>query len=212
MKCYFHPDNDALEVCTNCGKAICNECVNTLNSKPYCPACSPLMDQEPKLKKVRNSVNTFFPFLLIFIGLFLLAYNFRSMPLFFQYLWPIIISILGLYFIVDWIFNQTKKSIIAGVAMSLIGIYLLISYLDLLPEYIKGWPTFWGVVGLVILIYYFLSEIKSYLIAGITFIIIGTLLFLSNLEILDFDYVIKFWPVVFILIGLKLFYDFYRRR
>jgi hypothetical protein len=214
MKCYFHPENDGLEVCNNCGKAICKDCINTSNGKSYCPACYPLLSStSTSVNKARkNTINTFFPFLLIFIGLFLLAYNFRSLPIFWEYFWPIVMTILGLYFLIDWIFNQTKKSIIAGISMSLIGVYLLISYLEILPDYIKGWPTFWGVAGLVILIYYFLSEIKSYLLAGISFIILGILLFLNNMNILNFSYVIKFWPVIFVIIGIKLFYDFYKRR
>jgi|GEM_PF-5632799 len=39
MKCYYHPDRDAVAVCSVCKKPLCNECAHNVNGKIYCPDC-----------------------------------------------------------------------------------------------------------------------------------------------------------------------------
>lgn len=42
MKCYTHKDTDAVAVCVNCGKALCNTCATlSLSGRLVCsPGCS----------------------------------------------------------------------------------------------------------------------------------------------------------------------------
>jgi len=40
MKCAYHPENDAIGVCVNCGKMVCSECRATLGGKIHCKPCA----------------------------------------------------------------------------------------------------------------------------------------------------------------------------
>ena len=39
MKCYHHPERDAVAVCTECGRGLCKECAS-FYAKPLCPECA----------------------------------------------------------------------------------------------------------------------------------------------------------------------------
>jgi hypothetical protein len=39
LKCYYHPDREAVAVCSMCGKPLCEECVHEYNGKIYCKDC-----------------------------------------------------------------------------------------------------------------------------------------------------------------------------
>lgn len=39
MKCYFHPEADAVVTCAECGKAICQSCSVNVSGKTYCQQC-----------------------------------------------------------------------------------------------------------------------------------------------------------------------------
>lgn len=40
MKCYIHNDVEAVGTCTTCGRAVCNECAQTINGKLVCKDCA----------------------------------------------------------------------------------------------------------------------------------------------------------------------------
>lgn len=39
MQCAYHPSNDAVGACVNCGQLICAECKTVLGEKIYCNPC-----------------------------------------------------------------------------------------------------------------------------------------------------------------------------
>jgi hypothetical protein len=39
MKCYYHPDVDAVATCVNCGKAICQTCAVNVSGRIICQRC-----------------------------------------------------------------------------------------------------------------------------------------------------------------------------
>jgi TM2 domain-containing membrane protein YozV len=39
MKCYVHPDIDAVGTCANCGKSVCSNCAVDFNGKVTCKSC-----------------------------------------------------------------------------------------------------------------------------------------------------------------------------
>jgi len=39
MKCYYHPEADAVATCTNCGKAVCQSCAVNVAGKIVCQQC-----------------------------------------------------------------------------------------------------------------------------------------------------------------------------
>ena len=214
MKCYFHSENEAQTVCTNCGKAICGECINIYNNKSYCPVCYSILTGEEKPKKEikRNTATLIGSITLIFIGLFLLAYELHYLHVFWKFFWPSVIILLGLYFLIDYVVYKTRSSVVSGIALGLLGIYLLSSYLSLLPSYLRGWPTFLCIIGIILLVCYSVFRAKNYLTIGIFFLIIGALLLLNNLNIIPFAIIAKLWPVIFIVLGVKLLYDMHKRR
>lgn len=47
MKCYVHPDVDAVGTCTNCGKSVCSNCAVEMNGKIVCKSCVDQMAKQP---------------------------------------------------------------------------------------------------------------------------------------------------------------------
>ncbi len=45
MKCYMHPDAEAVGTCTSCGKAICGQCAVDVGSRLVCRSCLALGQQ-----------------------------------------------------------------------------------------------------------------------------------------------------------------------
>ena len=48
MKCFYHPDREALSFCENCGKGICEECSAEVKGKRYCYKCMKDILQEKR--------------------------------------------------------------------------------------------------------------------------------------------------------------------
>ncbi|MGB9695211.1 MAG: PspC domain-containing protein [Caldisericaceae bacterium] len=46
MKCYNHPDRDAVGVCARCGKAVCAEDSVVIGDKLYCKECAAKISSE----------------------------------------------------------------------------------------------------------------------------------------------------------------------
>ena len=50
MKCYYHPEKDAVAICKECGKPLCENCAHEFNGKIYCE--EDLSKVQEKSKKV----------------------------------------------------------------------------------------------------------------------------------------------------------------
>ncbi len=48
MKCYYHPDREAVAVCSVCGKPLCAECAHEYKGKIYCKDCLAKVKEEEK--------------------------------------------------------------------------------------------------------------------------------------------------------------------
>ncbi len=57
MKCYNHPDRDAVGPCSLCGKGVCEEDAVYINGKLYCKECAKkvLTGKEKKLYRSRRN-------------------------------------------------------------------------------------------------------------------------------------------------------------
>ncbi len=65
MKCFYHQEKDAVATCQQCGKAVCRDCVVTIDgNKQYCPDCLQLIIESQK--KTLASIK----WRLIFFGVF----------------------------------------------------------------------------------------------------------------------------------------------
>jgi hypothetical protein len=47
MKCYVHPGEDAVGVCSVCGKGVCWNCARILGGRSYCGTCVPSPSRTP---------------------------------------------------------------------------------------------------------------------------------------------------------------------
>ena len=51
MKCFYHPDREAVAVCSRCGKPLCKECAKEYKGKIYCKDCLEEIKKEEALEK-----------------------------------------------------------------------------------------------------------------------------------------------------------------
>ena len=54
MKCYRHPEIEAIATCTRCGKAICQTCAVDVGGKLLCQQCL----SSPNLQQISKPTNT----------------------------------------------------------------------------------------------------------------------------------------------------------
>lgn len=52
MKCYVHPDVDAVGTCTVCGRSVCQNCAIDMNGKLTCKSCVEKMASQPSGKAI----------------------------------------------------------------------------------------------------------------------------------------------------------------
>ncbi len=56
MKCYYHPDRDAVGVCSRCGRAVCAEDSVIIDQKLYCKECAEtIKSNDFKQKRIYRS-------------------------------------------------------------------------------------------------------------------------------------------------------------
>jgi hypothetical protein len=51
LKCYYHPDREAVAVCSKCGKPLCKDCAIEYRGKIYCKDCMEKIKSEEKQKE-----------------------------------------------------------------------------------------------------------------------------------------------------------------
>jgi hypothetical protein len=81
MNCYIHPEVNAIGVCVNCGKGICNQCATDVGGKYYCSNCLAISVQAKK-------TNT--------LSIVSLATGIIGLPLYFCYGAGLILSVAAL--------------------------------------------------------------------------------------------------------------------
>lgn len=57
MKCDKHQENEAIAVCVNCGKGICEECRLNLGGKNYCQECADTIMSEKTSTTTKSPVD-----------------------------------------------------------------------------------------------------------------------------------------------------------
>ena len=56
MQCFYHPENNSVTVCSNCGKSICKECNYTSETIPICPDCWDGVTTKESVQRVMKTV------------------------------------------------------------------------------------------------------------------------------------------------------------
>lgn len=126
---------------------------------------------------------------------------------FFQgfYSWPTFFIIVGLAFLLEGYLGKSAEAILPGVILTGFGLHFHIA-----PK-ADFWPDHIGILIFIIALGFFLAhqKLKSGLFNGVLFLLLALLLLfdekifrLFNLSADATETVLKFWPVVFIALGL----------
>jgi len=68
MKCYVHPDVDAVGTCTNCGKTVCSNCAMEVGGKLVCKNCAQnLANRQVSAPSAANKKEPFLALILSFL-------------------------------------------------------------------------------------------------------------------------------------------------
>ena len=133
----------------------------------------------------------------------------------FRYMWPALVALLSLAFLVQYIFQKRKQGglVFLGIAGLLIGIFLNLFTLRVggltWADMALYWPIIPLCLGLAFLILYLAEGMRQQSLLIPTYIIGGVGLFALpiTLKIVQgpvFNQVIQFWPIPVILLALAI--------
>lgn len=122
MKCYNHPDTDAVGICQRCGKGICKLCATEIGNKVVCKdSCDAMPKRKPGESVVINSEGK-----VVYKGkLYMFATKWRFRATFY-----FIIGI-ALFAFSAAVSDQNRWFILFGVFTILFGLFILV----------KGWTA-----------------------------------------------------------------------
>jgi len=121
MKCFYHPDRDAVSTCSACGRAVCKECQYITGSHPICRNCRGHKVSTHKANTVNNQVprvevNWFYRHLNLTysIGVLISAVvlNFGLRMVFLSF-WNMVLVIFGVSFLFSstiWVLREKGRS------------------------------------------------------------------------------------------------------
>ncbi len=183
MSCYYHPERDAKNNCLKCNKPLCEECSIETNGKVFCKEC---VAEEIKRIQVKKKSPSLAAILSIVPGLGAI-YNGQILK--------------GISFIL--------------IFASLVG----------LEDYAKGFEN--NIFGLMIAGFFLYMIIDSYNSArvinlgleaegaypkegstlfGIFLLFLGIAFMLASFGVIEYEHIVKLWPLIFIVIGAKMIY------
>lgn len=183
MSCYYHPGRDAKNNCSKCNKPLCEECSIETNGKILCKEC------------VKEEMKKF--------------YIKRKSP-----------SLAAVLSIVPGLGAIYNGQILKGIS------YILIfAALEGLQEYARGFENI--IFGLMIAGFFLFTIIDSYNSArrinlgletegtypnegstlfGLVLLFLGVTFMLVNFGLIEYEHIVKLWPMIFIIIGAKMIY------
>ena len=201
MTCPNHPETQAVAFCRSCGKPLCDECKHAAQGTIYCaehaPAPAAAAPPPPPIPvaspyRVDNSASPGFAAFLGFIPGVGAIYNGQyAKGLVHAVIFGLIISIMSRsggegqpmlgFLLVAWIFYMVFEAYHTARKRQMGETVDEFSSLVSMRPGGRGFPT-----GAVLLI------------------VLGVVLLLNTLDILDFRYIARYWPVVLILAGVYM--------
>ncbi|MCD6450931.1 MAG: hypothetical protein J7L64_00995 [Acidobacteria bacterium] len=190
MECYYHKDREAVKSCYICGKPLCEECAKGINGRYYCVSCI-----EKGTKREENNKGKKTPAVAAFLSLIPgLGQIYNN-----EYLKAIALMLLfGLFvgFIID---------------LSMIGSYQFLPFAGIVVALVY----FGGIVDA----YFSAKRIneekeildKGSVIIGIVLVIIGLLFLFENLGY-DLSWLLHYWPLLLIILGVYQIIRYLRKR
>ncbi|HUV08395.1 MAG TPA: hypothetical protein VMX75_11740 [Spirochaetia bacterium] len=147
----------------------------------------------------------------LLLGGVLLLWRLGFMPNL-ESLWPLPFLVLGLYFLyMLFMRNRSRRYMLPGILFSLGGIFFLLKN-SVMPDVrlSQVWPAFMLITGFSILPYGFRQKRNTRIaivIPALTIIGLAVIFFPFSLGLVDVrftDFVLTWWPALFILIGALL--------
>lgn len=183
MNCHYHPEKESKNFCSKCDKPLCEECSIDTNGKILCKDCI-----KEEVKKVYIKKKS-----------------------------PSLAAVLSLFPGLGAIYNG---QILKGISFILIFASLLG-----LEDYARGFENV--IFGLMAAGFYLYMIIDSYNSArainlglenaslypkegttlfGLVLLLLGIAFMLANFELINYEHIVKLWPLIFIVIGAKMIY------
>ncbi len=184
MSCFYHPEKNEKNYCSQCNKPLCEDCCIESNGKILCKEC--VKDEMKKIYVKKKS--------------------------------PSVAAVLAICPGLGAIYN--------GQILKAITFILIFATLVGLQEYAHGLEN--AIFGLMTAGFYVYMIIDSYnsarainlgikdsstlsmergsIWAGALLLFIGIAMLLANFGVIDYEHIVKLWPIVFIVIGAKMIY------
>ncbi len=184
MGCYYHPERESKNFCSKCNKPLCEECSIETNGKVFCKEC---VAEEVKRIKVKRKSPSLAAILSIVPGLGAI-YNGQILKGISFIL--IFASLVGLE---DYARNF--ENIIFGLMIAGFYLYMIIDSYNSARAINLG-----------------LEDVFSYpkegsTLFGITLLFLGIAFLLANFGVIEYEHIVKLWPLIFIIIGAKMIYN-----
>ena len=203
MNCQNHPEAPATAFCRSCGKPLCQECRLDAYGTVYCaehvpaPAGTPpppMQGAVPPLYQ-RTDVN---PGLALFLGFIPgvgAIYNGQyAKGLVHAVIFGVIISILNA--------SPEPMQIIFGILLPVWVFYMAFEAYHTARKRAMGEPVdeYSSIINMS-------GHSDNAPVAGVVLLVLGVVLLLNNLHLFDFEYLVRYWPVLLIVAGIYLLYN-----
>lgn len=183
MKCAVHPDADATGYCRNCGKALCPACTRTVQGMVYCETCLGSMISQPPVEMHGPK-----PALAAFLGAIPglgAVYNGQYMKAIIHVgVFALIVTILSTS-------NSTGVLTFFGIGLGGYVLYMMVDAYRIATARRSGQiPPDLPITSPMG------KALGPFILIGI-----GILFLLMNFDLLDFDRLFRWWPVILIVAG-----------
>jgi cell wall-active antibiotic response 4TMS protein YvqF/B-box zinc finger protein len=200
MTCFVHPEAQATAFCRTCGKALCEECKQPAQGTVFCAEHAPVTAPPPEAPRAAAAKPNFDP----------------SVS-------PGLAAFLGFIPGVGAIYNgQYAKglvhAIIFGLLVSIVSSRAAPGLEPLFGMFITAWVFYMvfeayhtarkRMLGEPVDEFSSLINMRAgsgrFPAGAVVLIVLGVILLLNTMDILDFRYIVRYWPVVLILIGVYM--------
>ena len=205
MNCFQHPEAQAVAFCRSCGKAVCEECKRLAQGTVFCPEHAPVAEAasappEPAAAAPRRATSGYDPSaspglaaLLGFIPGVGAIYNG-------QYAKGLVHAIIfGLMVSIMSSGASHGMEPLFGMLITAWVFYMVFEAFHTARKRSQGEPVdeFSSLINMR-------GGGSQFPVGAVVLIVLGVLLLMNTLDILDFRYLVRYWPVLLILIGVYM--------
>lgn len=187
MKCAVHTEVDAKGFCRNCGKGLCDACARDVRGIPYCEECLAgiIAAPQPATSVAPGSGNAALAAILGFVPGLGAVYNGEYLKA--------LIHVLIFGAIIFFLNESNAEGVFVPLLIFFIFYQPVEAYRTAKAKAMGEKPT--GP---------FSDMSTSPMVAPVFLIALGGLLLLANFEMINMDAIVRFWPLLLIVLGVWL--------